>query len=227
MELNNSSLHHVILRSVIDQGYAPEVDELSKIFNTSEKHIEQALYDLQEYHGVLLHPHTPKVWVIHPFALAPTNFILKSSKGSWWGNCAWCSLGAAALLDHDLTITSSFGAYGEPVVIHIQNGEVVERDLLVHFPIAMRHAWDNVQYTCSNMLIFKDAKHVDLWSDRHRIPKGDVQPLHLAWELAKKWYGNHMNPEWEKWTVAEAKDIFESFDLDHPVWDLESSTGRF
>ena len=45
----------------------------------------------QEYHGVVLHSNEPKIWVLHPFSLAPTNFYVKSEKGEWWGNCAWCS----------------------------------------------------------------------------------------------------------------------------------------
>ena len=152
--VSNSPLHYQILKHVIDFGFAPDVKTLAVLLNTNDKEIEDGLYQLQEYHGVVLHPHQPKIWVIHPFALTATNFIIKSSRGEWWGNCAWCSLGVAALLKEDLTITTSFGAHGEQVVIHITNGEIQEKDLYIHFPIPMKEAWDNVIYTCSNMLVF-------------------------------------------------------------------------
>jgi hypothetical protein len=225
--MTNSGLHYTIIKHIIDKGYAPNVETLSEILNCDLKEIENELYKLQEEHGVVLHPNEPKVWVIHPFSLAPTNFVVKSSKGVWWGNCAWCSLGIAALLKEDLSITTSLGAHGEQVIIHIENGKIQERDLYVHFPIPMKNAWDNVIYTCSNMLVFKDENQVDLWTKRHNIPKGDIQPINKVWEFSKKWYGKHLNPNWKKWTMKEAKEMFLEFNLTHEVWDLENFISRF
>lgn len=225
--VNNSSLHHAIIKHVIDKGYAPDIKALSALLSSDERAIEKGLYDLQEYHGVVLHPHKPEVWVIHPFSLAPTNFIVKSKKGKWWGNCAWCSLGIAALVKEDVTITTSFGAHGDKVDIHIVDGKVVEKDLLVHFPIPMKQAWDNVIYTCSTMLIFKTELEIDEWATQHHIPKGDVQPISKIWDFSKEWYGNHLDPKWEKWTVQEAKEIFVRYRLKHEVWRLEDGGGRF
>lgn len=227
MELSNSSLHYTLLEGIIKNGYAPTNQQLAKTFQTDIATIKKALFDLQEYHGVVLHPHEPKVWIIHPFSLAPTNFYVRSARGEWWGNCAWCSLGIAALLKEDVTITTSLGAEGEQVLISILNGVIQETDFVVHFPIAMRKAWDNVVYTCSNMLIFKNEEQVEFWSKKHNISRGDVQPIEKIWAFAQKWYGNHLNPNWEKWTVAEAKAIFEAFDLVHAVWELDTSEDRF
>jgi len=226
-KLNNSTLHHTIIKKIIDNGFAPDVEELRSIFNVSESEVAKALHDLHEYHGVVLHPNQPKVWVIHPFSLAPTNFIVKSAKGTWWGNCAWCSLGVAALLKHDLTITTSFGAYGDPVTIHIEDGKILEKDLVIHFPIPMKKAWDNVVYTCSTMLIFKNESQVDEWTRRHHIARGDIQPIEKVWDFSKKWYGSHLDANWKKWTVEQAKSIFAEFGLTHPIWQLEESAERF
>lgn len=225
--ITNSLLHYTILKHIIDEGFAPDTSSLCRLLNADASQVEKALYALAEYHGVVLHPHEPKVWVIHPFSLAPTNFLVKSAKGIWWGNCAWCSLGIAALLNNDVTITTRLAAYDEQVVIHIANGQVQEKNLYIHFPISMKHAWDNVVYTCSNMLVFKNEEQIDAWSKRHNIPKGDVQPIANVWEFAKKWYGNHLNPHWEKWTMQEAKDIFAEFNLTNKIWDIETSASRF
>ena len=220
-------MHYTILKHIIDEGFAPDVNTLSGLLSADESEIEKELYDLSDYHGVVLHPKGPKIWVIHPFSLAPTNFLVRSSKGQWWGNCAWCSLGIAALLKEDLTITTNLGAHDEQVVIHIINGEVQETNLCVHFPVPMAKAWDNVIYTCSNMLVFKDEIQIDNWTKKHNIPKGDIQPIVNVWEFSKKWYGNHLNPDWEKWTMQEAKDIFLQFNLTNKIWDIETSDSRF
>ena len=76
--ITNSTLHYTILRYIIDKGFAPDVATLAEMLQSGNKEIVQALFALQEYHGVVLHPNEPKIWVIHPFSLAPTNFFVKS-----------------------------------------------------------------------------------------------------------------------------------------------------
>ena len=91
----------------------------------------------------------------------------------------------------------------------------------------MKNAWHNVIYTCSTMLIFKNDTQINSWTKRHNIIKGDVQPIENIWEMSKKWYGNYLNPNWKKWTMKEAKDMFLEFNLTHEIWDLEDSDSRF
>lgn len=225
--VNNSSLHYTILKYIIDNGYAPSPGVLASLLNATQAEVVEGLYALQEYHGVVLHPHQPEVWVIHPFSLAPTNFLVKSPGGTWWGNCAWCSLGIAALLQQDVVITTRIAAYDKQINIHISNGQVQEKDLFIHFPVPMKNAWDNVIYTCSNMLVFENEAQVNAWCNRHHIPRGDLQPLALIWEFSKKWYGNHLNADWTKWTMEEAKQIFAAFGLTGETWALEQSASRF
>lgn len=62
---------------------------------------------------------------------------------------------------------------------------------------------------------------------RHNIPQGDIQPLEKISTFSKKWYGEHLNPAWTKWTVEEAKQIFMEFELDGKIWNLDDSKERF
>lgn len=225
--ITKSNLHYSIIKGIIDTGFAPSVDDLSETLKADKNEIVKGLYYLQEYHGVVLHPNEPKVWVIHPFSLAPTNFYVKSKKGEWWGNCAWCSLGIASLLKDDVKITSTIGAETKQIEINIIHGEIQEKNFYIHFPIPMKNAWNNVIYTCSNMLIFENEKQIDEWTKKHNIQKGDIQPIENIWNFSKKWYGNHLNPEWTKWTIEEAKQMFKEFELNHKIWKLDDSNERF
>lgn len=225
--ITNSNLHFTILQEIIDNGFAPNVSELSKILSATENEIIKGLHDLQEYHGVVLHPNEPKVWVIHPFSLSPTNFYVKTQNGEWWGNCAWCSLGVAALLKDDVKIITTIGAETKQIEINIINGEIQEKNYFIHFPIPMKNAWDNVIYTCSNMLVFENETQIEEWTKKHNISKGDIQTIEKIWNFSKKWYGNHLNPNWKKWTIEEAKEIFNEFDLKNKIWQLEDSNERF
>ncbi|WP_063366522.1 alkylmercury lyase family protein [Pseudoalteromonas luteoviolacea] len=227
MELTHASLHYQIMRYFIEYARAPSVSELSNIFGRQAVCVVEALKALQAYHGVVLQPNTHEIWVAHPFSAAPTNFWIESGDMGWWGNCAWCALGAAALLGRDLTITTTLGSESKQVVIAINNGKIENSNLYVHFPIPMEKAWDNVIYTCSTMLMFKSESDIDRWCERHNMCKGDVQPIEHIWAFSKVWYGRHLNPDWVKWTVKEASEIFESFGLTHSIWKLPIEQGRF
>lgn len=227
LELTNGLLHSTILQFIVENGFGPSVGELSSILQASEPEVSKALHALQEYHGVVLHPNSTRIWVIHPFSLAPTSFTVRTDATTYWGNCAWCSLGVAALLNRDVTISTVLGADRQQVEIHIQNGELVETGFYVHFPIPMTQAWDNVIYTCSTMLMFDSVQDVERWCQQHRIARGDVQPIRNVWNFAKVWYGNHLNPRWEKWTNQQALGIFRQFELTHDVWQIMPSESRF
>lgn len=225
--ITHSVLHYTIIKGIIEHGFAPDINDLATTLHSTTEEVITALYKLQDYHGVVLHPNEPKIWVIHPFSLAPTNFYVESKSGEWWGNCAWCSLGIAALLNEDVKIRTTIGAETKTININIVGGVIQEKQYYVHFPIAMKHAWDNVIYTCSNMLIFETESEIDAWTQKHNIPKGDVQPIEVIWDFSKKWYGNHLNPDWKKWSIKEAKSMFAEFNLNHSIWKLEDSKERF
>ncbi len=225
--ITNSNLHYTLIKGIIDNGFAPSVEDLSKTLKATKNDIENGLKNLQEYHGIVLHPNEPKVWVIHPFSLAPTNFYVRTKNGEWWGNCAWCSLGVAALLKDDVKITTTIGAETKQIEINIISGEIQEKNYFIHFPIPMKNAWDNVIYTCSNMLVFENEQQIDDWTRKHNISKGDIQPIEKIWNFSKKWYGNHLSPKWKKWTIEEAKEMFREFELNGRIWKLADSTERF
>lgn len=227
IELNNSLLHYFVMQHIIDTGYAPKISEIAAKFDVSDEKVKESLLLLQENHGVVLHPNSSEIWIMHPFSNAPTNFWIQSDRGGWWANCAWCALGAATLLDEDATIITTLGAESKQVIVSIKDGKVLNENLYIHFPIPMKNAWDNVVYTCSTMLLFDSEEEINRWCERHDIDKGDVQPIQKIFEFAKVWYGNHLSPEWVKWTTEEAKEIFERFDLSHPVWDISITQSRF
>ena len=225
--MGSGRLHYELIRALVDTCSVPSEAELCDRLSCSAIELGAVFDELAEQHGVVLHPNSHRVWAIHPFSLAPTPFFVQARDRRWWGNCAWCSLGIAALLDSPCTITSSLGAEGKRVVVSVANGRVSPGDLLVHFPIPMTRAWDNVVYTCSTMLFFRDEQQVRDWSHRHRIAVGDLQPLSRVLELSQRWYADYLRPDWRKKSVDEARAIFADLGFNHPVWHLGSTSGRF
>ena len=114
-----------------------------------------------------------------------------------------------------------------PVEIKVVNGKVSHPDYLIHFPVPMDRAWDNVVYTCSVMLMFRTEAEIDSWCARHHIEKGDVQSVERIWEFAKAWYANHLSKTWTKWTYEEAADLFRKNGLVGPTWQVSRRGTRF
>ncbi|KAI8871456.1 putative transmembrane protein [Ramicandelaber brevisporus] len=225
--MNNSSLHETIVSFFIKNQRPPTVKEIATHFQCNEAEARSGLRDLAEYHGVVLHPNSDEIWVAHPFSAAPTTCVVKSGACTWWGNCAWCSLGLAHLAGGTATIETRIGGVGDHATIRIENGKLMDTDYVVHFPIPMRKAWDNVIYTCSIMLIFRDEAQVDEWCESRGIPKGDVRPIEQIWTFATEWYGRHADVDWKKWSVREAAEMFQRHGLTGPIWTLTEESERF
>ncbi|KAF4949267.1 hypothetical protein FGADI_9038 [Fusarium gaditjirri] len=225
--MDNSSLHEAIISSFLTAQRAPTVSEIATRFQCDEATARQGLQTLADYHGAVLHPNSDEVWVAHPFSAAPTTCIVSAGERKWWGNCAWCSLGVMHLVGRTATLTTRLGAIGDEVTIRIEDGKLLDKDFVIHFPIPMRNAWDNVIYTCSVQLLFRDETEVDEWCLTRGVPKGDVRPIEQIWDFAAEWYGRHADKNWTKWSLHEAVEIFRRHNLTGSIWAIESKADRF
>lgn len=227
MSPSGTQLHYAILSDIVAHGRAPSFTVLTRRFSLSADDLRATLRQLAEDHGIVLQPRDDEIWVAHPFSLAPTNFLVRDDRRLWWGNCAWCSLGIAALVGGAVTITTTFGGEDRQVTIAVTDGVVADSDLVVHFPIPMGRVWDNVIYSCATMLVFESEAEVEAWCHRHRIAKGDVRPLATVARFAADWYATHLDRDWHQWTNAEARELFERHGLSGPIWELPEGDGRF
>ena len=66
--MDTSSLHYAIVVHFLEHQHAPLIDELAVQFRQPREAVVAGLRALQEYHGVVLHPTSSEVWVVHPFS---------------------------------------------------------------------------------------------------------------------------------------------------------------
>ena len=218
-----STVRYHINQFIVDKGFAPTVDELASILNRPTHDIEQAFVQLADNHGLVLHPNSFKIWVAHPFSLAPTGFWVTTKSGAWWGNCALCSLGIAAMLKEDTTIEARLAGENQPIELQIIDGSIHDDDLLLNFCLPASKWWDNVIYTCSAVQYFQSVEDINTWSKRHDIALGQKLTIGQAWELAQIWYGNYLDPDWRKLTTEEAHIAFKNIGLDGEFWRLDAT----
>jgi len=212
------TLRVAIIRHIVEKGRAPDVHELTAAYDCGEELINASLVRLHEHHGLVLHPNSHRVWIAHPFSTAPTPFFVQSARGGWWANCAKCALGVAAILGEDSVIHTRLGAENEPLELAIKSDRPARTDLVMHVALPVAHWWDNVLYTCSTILFFRDETQVNVWSAVHGINRGAILPLQQAWTLARRWYGSALDPNWRRKTPHEAAALFDEVGLTGDFW---------
>jgi hypothetical protein len=224
----SSRLHYELVRGLIQNGSSPTKYELAALLGITPAELEDQFRALAAIHGVVLHPHTPAPWIVHPFSLTPTLNWIEGRGRSWWAPCIWCGFGVAALVGGDVHLHSRYGAEGDAIIVPVRDGVPFGFDsVIVHFAVPPARAWDNVHEHCSMVLPFRSAADITQWCSRHALPKGEAVPLHQVADLARLWYGSHASPDWHKWSIAEAQDIFHRAGLTSPFWNLEPREGKF
>ncbi len=223
-----SRLHHELISGLLQTGACPTNTELALRFGATPGAIDEMLQALAEIHGVVLHPHKAAPWILHPFSTTPTLNWIEGRGRSWWAPCIWCAFGVATLVGGEVRLHSRYGAECDPIIVPVRDGQALGfESVVVHFAIRPARAWDNVHEHCAMVLPFRNADDIARWSVRHSLPRGEAVPLHQVAALAKVWYGQHAEPDWHKWSVAEAQEIFRGAGLTSAFWNLENQDGRF
>eukprot|EP01084_Bolivina_argentea_P075354 136604_1 len=237
----DSLVHYQILQYISNHGHAPNMKQLSDKCNISYSETLSSIKRLEEGHGVVLHPNSdpPKIWIIHPFSLTPSLFWVESTdinhqnKG-FWAPCIWCACGAAHLIGGNANIYTKLGGQKENIVITIKNDKIISNSLCIkqlygHFGISVLNAWDNVHHFCSIALVFKSKENIKTWCKKHGYDEnyGHVTEIENIYNLGKIWYGKHMDRNWVKWTIKEAKEIFTKTGFTHSIWKLPDGDDTF
>jgi len=222
-----SAVHTQILKGLVENGYAPSNDDLAALTGMPVEGIQQTLEKMEAAHGLALHPGTHDVWVIPPFSLVPTACWVEGARGGWWAACIWCALGVCALAGGENRIHTRIAGESEELVIQASGSGVRPSDLWVHFPIPVDRAWDNVHRYCASNQVFRSHADVSDWCARHGYTVGDIQPLEKVQNLARAWYGGHLDPNWRKWTLREAAEIFEAAGFTDESWSLPEGDSEF
>jgi Alkylmercury lyase len=211
-------LHYLLIKHVIEMGYAPDVQKLSDLAALPQPQTEAGLQQLAAMHGVILVPNSFEVWSLHPFSMSPTRHWVTAGQRGWWANCAWCSLAIGAALRVNVQISTGDGGEGTALTFAILDGRSSRPEVLMHFPFPPARWWDNPFCPCGNILFFSSSAAIDEWCVRHGRPRGAVLDMPTGIALATEWFGDYAFPEWRRKTPEQARAIFEKLGLDPQFW---------
>jgi hypothetical protein len=70
------------------------------------------------------------------------------------------------------------------------------------------------------MLLFRSEEEIDDWCERTGIARGGVVPVRRLEELASRWYGDRLDPDWRPRTVPASQAILTEVGLVGEFWRL-------
>lgn len=209
-----------LTQQIAERGHAPSNDQLAASLGCSRHEIEEALLALHSSHSLLLHPHKLEPWVVHPFSLYPASCWVQVGDRGYWATCLYCALGIASALKVDADIFTRFGGESEQCVVRVRDQDIMEKDLVFHLSTPMMKWWDNVIHACASFQPFRNEGDIDIWCERHAMPKGAVVPLSQMWRFASAWYGDYVSLPWKKRSAEQIRELCRLHGLDGSFWSI-------
>ena len=132
---------------IVAHGEPPHTEDIGAHVGLSPTGAREAIANLNIGKAVLCDPTSGEIWMAGPFAASETPYRVVGAHASWFANCAWDSLGIAAIVNEDVIIDTSCGDCGDPMRLRVKRGEGVQGDGLVHLLLPVREWYRDIGYT--------------------------------------------------------------------------------
>lgn len=109
--------------------------------------VSAALQRLAAAHVLVLQPGSDEILMAAPFSAVPTPFPLTTARQSYYGNCIWDALGAAAMLNEDAVISTACGCCGTSMALAVRGNDLQAPTSFVHFALPAARWWDDIVFT--------------------------------------------------------------------------------
>ena len=136
-----------VYAQIVERGFPPPAERAAAEFGIETGEARTAYERLHERHALFLDPQTREVRMAFPFSAIPTQFRVRANDRWYWANCAWDMLGVPAALHSDAEIVAEYVGDGLPVHLSVENGRLRGVDGIVHFPLPLRHWYDDLVFT--------------------------------------------------------------------------------
>lgn len=141
-------LRSTIYSHWLDKGVPPNIEDLALIIDTTPQAIQASLERLNSAHQLFLDPQTRHLRMANPLSAIPTDYRVKVGQHWLYANCAWDTLGIAAMVGQDVTIEATLPLSKEAVTYQVQSDKLIADDnLIVHFSLPIKQWYDDLIHT--------------------------------------------------------------------------------
>jgi Alkylmercury lyase len=220
LALHDQDLRGALTQMIAELGHAPHVHDLAARVGAHIDDVDAGLQRLHDAHALLLHLHSRRPWVVHPFALSAGACWVQTPRLGYWANCLYCAFGIAAALGTDAVIATRIAGEREPVEYIVRGGRPEASADLFHLSTPVAHWWDNVIHACASFQPFHAEADIDDWCARHALPRGAVLSIPALWDFASDWYGSYLQTPWRKRSLDEVRALFGRHGLTSEFWRI-------
>jgi alkylmercury lyase-like protein len=132
---------------IIAHGEPPLTQDIGAHVGMLPAEARYAIANLNIGKTVLCDPMSGEIWMAGPFAAGETPYRVVGSRASWFANCAWDSLGIAAIVGEDVCIEASCADCGDSMRVRVKRRSGVQGDGLVHLLLPVRDWYRDIGYT--------------------------------------------------------------------------------
>lgn len=140
-------IRHYVYSHFADTTHPPSLVDTAAHFNISTVEATEYYKELHDRHAFFLEPDKLAIRMANPFSGIPTDFKVHTNGKAYYANCAWDMLGIPAALHSDAIIEAVCTESNELVHLEINNGQITNYDLLVHFPLPFARWYDDLVFT--------------------------------------------------------------------------------
>lgn len=191
----DKAVHHAILRAFAAHGRPPTADDLTEVLARQEVSVEQALRNLHDADVIRL-AESGKITSAYPFSTTPTPHRVHIAGGTVvYAMCAVDALGMAAMLDTDVTVSSTDPATGDPITITIEGQRVNAQPAdAVVFVGGGSTQGPSADTCCSYLNFFSNRSGAEAWATNHPDIGGTVLDIAEAHDLGNRIFANLLHP---------------------------------
>lgn len=209
-----------IYRLFVETGQAPTAEQVAEGVELAVEETRQAFEALHELRAIFLRSRARHIGRAMPFSASPTSYRVRVGSREHWACCAWDALGIPAAMDADGEIYGDGLAGGDAVRLEIRDGRLLGDPFFMSFVVPARNWWDDIDFFCSTVQFFHSEAQVERWERESQLTVGALLPGNRAWELARIWYHDRLDPDWRPKLRPELQGRLTWVGLMSEFWQL-------
>jgi hypothetical protein len=138
----------VVYEFMVGNTRPPSIEEIGAQLQLSYDDARATLHRLNDAHMLLLRPGTDDILMAHPLSGIPTPFRVYAGDQLLYANCAWDTLGIAAMVKRDVQVEAVEAFSGEAISYQVVDGDLqADDDLLVNYALPFAQWYDDLIHT--------------------------------------------------------------------------------
>jgi|GEM_PF-803555 len=147
-----------------------------------------------------------------PFAAGPTAISIRTESTTYYAPCPLSGFGVAALVGTAADLSIPCASSGIPLAM--------DAATVFYLVVPAWRWWDDIRRTQRTTLGFASRAHLEQWLETSGEDQGETLDAPTMEALAARWYGRHLDADWQPRNSGEEQAVFTAVGLRGSFWQL-------